>query len=327
MEGSQKSNIGLKVGLGILLVLFLGTAFYASKLYSDSKEQEKELISEKEQVINDLNIMQQQYDDAIAASEIKDQDLIEARDRIQGLMDSLKVSQISVNSLFRYKKKFLALQEEMDELLEENDRLKVENQYLATSLDSTQVQLAERTVFTDSLLVQNTELANVVEDAAALQTVGLVGMGVIERSSGKQIPTERARRSDKVKVCFTVAKNKLTEAGDKELYVQVIDPKNNVLGTNNQVQFDDQVLNYSLISRFNYENRNLNICEYISQPNDSKFEKGRYQINVFNDKAGRSNRICPLNHFSCTFRMHYDDGIRIFFSHFVYVFYGKPGMH
>ncbi len=284
MEGSQKSNIGLKVGLGILLVLFLGTAFYASKLYSDSKEQEKELISEKEQVINDLNIMQQQYDDAIAASEIKDQDLIEARDRIQGLMDSLKVSQISVNSLFRYKKKFLALQEEMDELLEENDRLKVENQYLATSLDSTQVQLAERTVFTDSLLVQNTELANVVEDAAALQTVGLVGMGVIERSSGKQIPTERARRSDKVKVCFTVAKNKLTEAGDKELYVQVIDPKNNVLGTNNQVQFDDQVLNYSLISRFNYENRNLNICEYISQPNDSKFEKGRYQINVFNDK-------------------------------------------
>ncbi|WP_111683042.1 chromosome partitioning protein ParA [Winogradskyella tangerina] len=284
MEGSQKSNIGLKVGLGILLILFLGSAFVASKFYSEGKEQEKELISEKQQVMNDLNNMAKQYDQAIAASEIKDQDLIEARERIQGLMDSLKVSQNSVNSLFRYKKKFLVLQEEMDELLAENDRLKVENEYLATSLDSTQVQLAERTVFTDSLLVQNTELANVVEDAAALQTVGLVGMGVIERSSGKQIPTERARRSDKIKVCFTVAKNKLTEAGDKELYVQVIDPNNNVLGSNNQVQFDDQVLNYSLISRFNYENRNLNICEYISQPNDSKFEKGRYQISVFNDK-------------------------------------------
>ncbi|WP_422104721.1 chromosome partitioning protein ParA [Winogradskyella sp.] len=284
MEDSQKSNIGLKVGLGILLILFLGTAFYASKLYSDGKAQEKELISEKQQVMNDLNNMAKQYDQAIAESEVKDQDLVAARDRIQGLMDSLKVSQNSVNSLFRYKKKFLALQEEMDELLAENDRLKVENEYLATSLDSTQVQLAERTVFTDSLLVQNTELANVVEDAAALQTVGLVGMGVIERSSGKQIPTERARRSDKIKVCFTVAKNTLTEAGDKELYVQVIDPKNNVLGANNQIQFDDQVLNYSLISRFNYENRNLNICEYISQTDNSKFEKGRYQISVFNDK-------------------------------------------
>lgn len=285
MEGSQKTSTGLKVGLGILLVLFLFTAFYASKLYSDKQETEKTLISEKQQVMNDLSNMAKDYDEAIAESEIKNQDLVEARARIQGLMDSLKVSQNSVNSLWRYKKKFLALEEEMDVLLAENDRLKGENEYLASSLDSTQVQLAERTMFTDSLLVQNTELATVVKDAAALQTVGLVGMGVIERSSGKQIPTERARRSDKIKVCFTVAKNMLTEAGDKELYVQVIDPKNNVLGSNDQLQFEDQVLNYTLISRFNYENRNLNICEYVNAMEDSKFEEGRYTINVFSDKA------------------------------------------
>ena len=284
MESSQKTTTGLKVGLGILLVLFLITAFYASKLYSDKQETEKTLISEKQQVMNDLNIMAQDYDAAIAESEIKNQDLIDARERIQGLMDSLKVSQNSVNSLWRYKKKFMDLQEEMDVLLTENDRLKIENDYLATSLDSTQVQLAERTMFTDSLLVQNTELASVVSDAAALQTVGLLGMGVIERRSGRQIPTERAGRSDKIKVCFTVAKNMLAEAGDKELYVQVIDPNNNVLGANDQVQFEDQVLNYSLISRFNYENRNLNICEYVAAIEDSKFEKGRYIINLFNEK-------------------------------------------
>jgi regulator of replication initiation timing len=284
MESSQKTTTGLKVGLGILLVLFLITAFYASKLYTDKQETEKTLISEKQQVMNDLNIMAQDYDAAIAESEIKNQDLIDARERIQGLMDSLKVSQNSVNSLWRYKKKFMDLQEEMDVLLTENDRLKIENDYLATSLDSTQVQLAERTMFTDSLLVQNTELASVVRDAAALQTVGLLGMGVIERRSGRQIPTERAGRSDKIKVCFTVAKNMLAEAGDKELYVQVIDPNNNVLGANDQVQFEDQVLNYSLISRFNYENRNLNICEYVAALEDSKFEKGRYTINLFNEK-------------------------------------------
>jgi len=284
MEGTQKTSTGLKVGLGILLVLFLGTAFFASKLYNDSKETEQTLISEKQQVMNDLNNMAKEYDAAIAESEIKNQDLVAARERIQGLMDSLKISQSSVNSLFGYRKKFLALQQEMDVLLTENDRLKVENELLATSLDSTQVQLAERTVFTDSLLVQNTELATVMEDASTLQTVGLVGMGILERSSGKQVPMERARRSDKIKVCFTVAKNTLAEAGDKELYIQVIDPKNNVLGANDQIQFDDEVLNFSLISKFNYENRNLTICEYVSRPEDSKFASGRYRVNVFNDK-------------------------------------------
>ncbi|MEP5254068.1 MAG: chromosome partitioning protein ParA [Winogradskyella arenosi] len=285
MEGSQKSNSGLKVGLVILLVLFLVTAFYTSKLYCEKQENEKLLMSEKQQVMNDLNNMAKDYDEAIAESELKNQDLVAARDRIQGLMDSLKVSQNSVGSLWNYKKKYLALQEEMDVLLVENDRLKGENQYLASSLDSTQTQLAERTMFTDSLLVQNTQLSTVVKDAAALQTVGLVGMGVIERNNGKQIPTERARRSDKLKICFTVAKNTLAESGDKELYVQVIDPNNNVLGSNAQVEFDEQVLNYSLISRFNYENRNLNICEYIDELEDSKFEEGRYTVNVFNDKA------------------------------------------
>ena len=285
MEGSQNSNTGLKVGLGILVVLFLGTAFYTSKLYSEKQENEKTLMSEKQQVMSDLNNMAKDYDEAIAESDVKNQDLIMARARIQGLMDSLKVSQNSVGNLWSYKKKYMAMQEEMDVLLTENDRLKGENQYLATSLDSTQIQLAERTMFTDSLLVQNTQLTTVVKDAAALQTVGLLGMGVIERSSGKQIPTERAKRSDKIKVCFTVAKNMLAEGGDKELYVQVIDPKNNVLGANAQIAFDDQVLNYSLISRFNYENSNLNICEYINELEDSNFEKGRYKINVFNDKA------------------------------------------
>jgi len=109
--------------------------------------------------------------------------------------------------------------------------------------------------------------------------------GVIERSSGKQIPTERARRSDKIRICFTVAKNKLVQVGDKELFVQVIDPKNNILGVNEQITFGEEVLNYSLISKFNYENQSLPICEYLAKKNDDvDFEKGTYKVNVFNGK-------------------------------------------
>jgi len=280
MENSNSKGIGLKIALGILLALFLATAFYTSKLYNEKKENEETLTREKQQVMTDLSSMAKQYDIAISENEVANQNLLDARERIQGLMDSLKISQNSVNSLWRYKKKYMALQEEMDVLLSENDKLKVENAMLATSLDSTTMQLEERAVFTDSLLVQNTQLSEVVENAAVLQTVGLKGFGVIERSSGKLIPTERAKRSDKIRVCYTVAKNALVGAGDKELYVQVLDPKNNVLGANEQIQFDETVLNYSLVSKFNYENKNLDICEFVT-PNDD-FESGRYVVNVFN---------------------------------------------
>ena len=281
---NNKSNIGLKVALGIALALFLGTGFYTSKLYQDKKETETQLTKEKQLVMNDLSNMAKQYDIAISENDVANEKLVEAKARIEGLIDSLKISEANIASLWKYKQKYLSLQKEMDVLLVENDRLKVENELLATSLDSTRVRLEERTMFTDSLLVQNTALAEVVENAAVLNTVDLKGFGVIERTSGKLIPTERARRVDKIRVCYTVAKNDLVQAGDQELYVQVIDPNNNILGINEQVQFEDQTLNYSVISKFNYENVNLNVCEFVASRGEDKFAKGRYTVNVFNDK-------------------------------------------
>ena len=244
---NNKSSTGLKVALGIALGLFVITGIYTFDLMKDKKDTEAQLTEEKQLVMNDLSNMAKQYDIAIGENEVANSSLIEARERIEGLMDSLKVSETNVKSLWRYKQKYASLQKEMDVLLIQNDSLRVENSLLATTLDSTQVRLEERTMFNDSLLVQNTALAEVVDNAAVLSTVGLKGFGVIERSSGKLIPTERASRSDKIRVCFTVAKNGLVQAGDQELYIQVIDPNNNVLGANEQVAFETETLNYSLI--------------------------------------------------------------------------------
>ncbi|AUC81287.1 chromosome partitioning protein ParA [Lacinutrix sp. Bg11-31] len=282
---NNTASRGLKVALGIAIALFIGLGVFSSSLYKEKQENEKVLISEKTKVLKELNQMATQYDVAMSENNVVNQNLVEAKERIQGLIDSLKVSENNIKSLWKYKKKYLALQDEMNYILSENDKLKVENQMLATSLDSTKIQLVERTMFTDSLLVQNIALADVVESAAVLSANSMKAFGVLERSSGKQIPMEKASRSDKIKICFTVAKNKLVEAGDKELFVQVIDPKNNILGSNEQVVFGEETLNYSLISKFNYENQSLPICEYISKKDKKDdFEKGMYKVNVFNGK-------------------------------------------
>ena len=188
--------------------------------------------------------------------------------------------------------KGIKLKKEKELLFEENERLRIENTSLTASLDSTSIQLYETKLFSDALLDQNKTLTDVVKNASYLQVLGLDAVGVIERSSGKLIPTERARRSDKLKVCFMIAKNDLVESGDMELYVQVIDPKNNVLGLNNELVFNEDVLNYSLISSFNYENNNLDICEYISS--DEKFETGNYTVNIFNKNTLLSSTSLTL---------------------------------
>ena len=104
---NNKSNTGLKVGLGIALVLFLATGFYTMNLYKTSKDTQNELTQEKQLVMNDLNAMAKQYDIAISESKVANKDLIEARARIQNLIDSLKISETNVKSLWKYKSQYL----------------------------------------------------------------------------------------------------------------------------------------------------------------------------------------------------------------------------
>ncbi|MEJ6791234.1 MAG: chromosome partitioning protein ParA [Lacinutrix sp.] len=285
---NKAANTGIRVALVITIALFIGLGVFSTSLYKEKVENEKVLVDEKTKVLNELNQMATQYEVTMSENKVN-QNLVEAKERITSLIDSLKVSETNIKSLWEFKKKYLALQKEMDYILSENDKLKVENQLLAATLDITTVdlttKLVAKTILADSLLVQNTALVDVVEGASTLSANSMTVSGVIERSSGKQIPTERAGRSDKIRICFTVAKNKLVQAGDKELFVQVIDPKNNILGTNEQITFGEEVLNYSLISKFNYENKSLPICEYITKNNEKEdFEKGTYQVKLFNSK-------------------------------------------
>lgn len=292
---NNKGNTGLKVALGIAIALVLGLAIFSYSSIQEHNKVQNELTEEKTKVLNELNQMAVQYDVAMSENTVVNQNLVDAKERILGLMESLEASETNVKNLWKYKSKYLALQKEMDVILTENDKLRVENQMLATTLDSTTMQLQERAMFTDSLLVQNTTLAEVVERASVLSANNLTATGVLQRASGKQIPMEKASRSDKLKICFTVAKNNLVLAGDKELFVQVIDPKNNILGANEQIVFGEETLNYSLISKFNYENQSLPICEYISKKNSKDdFEKGNYKVNVFNGNELVSNTTFNL---------------------------------
>ena len=111
--------------------------------------------------------------------------MIDARERIDNLVDSLTNSQSSVKDLIGYKNLYIKLKKEKELLFEENERLRIENTSLTATLDSTSIQLYETKLFSDALLDQNKTLTDVVKNASYLQVLGLDAVGVIERSSGK----------------------------------------------------------------------------------------------------------------------------------------------
>ena len=277
---STPSSKGSKAAIIILALFLLGTLFYSFQMHLDNKETEAILQSEKNEVLRDLENMSSLYNEANADNEVANKKLIEAQARLDALMEELKASKSSVSTLLKYKKKYFQLESEMEVLLEENATLKFQNALLETSLDSTQVQLSSQLASNATLSEQNLQLSESVDAAKKLSVERLNAYGVIQRKSGKLVPTTRASRVDNLRICYSVSSNVLTESGTKKYFVQVIDPSLNVIGSNTPVQFEDDILKYSYVSAFTYDNQLLDVCDFVSAE-EGDYKKGAYTVNVF----------------------------------------------
>ncbi len=277
---STSSNKGSKAAIIILALLLIGTLFYGYKMHQASSETEAILQSEKSEVLRNLENMSSLYNEANADNEVANEKLIEAQARLETLMAELKASKSSVSALLKYKKKYFELESEMEVLLDENATLKFQNALLETSLDSTQVELSTQLASNSQLEEQNLRLTESVEVAKKLTVERLNAFGVIQRNSGKLVPTTRASRVDNLRICYSVPSNLLTESGDKKYFVQVTDPSLNVIGSNTPVQFEEGVLKYSYVSAFTYDNQLLDVCDFVSAE-EGDYEKGIYTVNIF----------------------------------------------
>ena len=98
-EINNKQPSNQKIIIGILAILLVGLGIFSGALYSEKNENEQILTKEKQQVLADLNALTLQYDEVIADNKIVNDDLIDARERIDNLVDSLTNSQSSVKNL------------------------------------------------------------------------------------------------------------------------------------------------------------------------------------------------------------------------------------
>lgn len=280
MESNQ-NNSKLKAIILVLSLLLLASMAYMFKMSSDSKEEIEisegkydKILSEKELVLNDLEQMKAMYDKEIASNTTLKEELVAERAKVEALMVRVKKGE----SVANYKNDYIRLKREMDSLVAENNKLKEENLLLNKNLDSTSVVLEESKKYNDTLINQNEKLSQTVERGQKLIIVNLKTIAVKERSSGKQIETEKASRADKLKISFTIAENSLAKSGERDYYVQVIDAANNVLGEKKTVTFNDKLLTYSFLSKVKYNNNTVDVYEELS---GKDFAKGKYYINIF----------------------------------------------
>ncbi len=87
--------------------------------------------------------------------------------------------------------------------------------------------------------------------------------------------------------------NEIAERGDRLLFVQVINPRNNIVGEKATVNFEDKVLTYSATSNVFYENEALDVCVLINAI-EADLVAGNYTVNVFDGSLLVATNSLPL---------------------------------
>jgi hypothetical protein len=215
--------------------------------------------------------------------------------------------EVDYQILGRYRRELAAIRNENRELRRTLDSVRLQNALLAQEVDSAKLRYTELerysealkianedlSQFTDSLINENIQLTAKVKGSAALSISALEGTAYRVRSNGKAVKTSRLKSAERLRVCFNLAPNTLLQPGDKVFYIQFEDPEGNVLGqtaggaeTAGEVAYSKKVV-------IDYENRPMNICDYIVV-NDLQYP-GNYRVNVLYDNNLLASSLFTLN--------------------------------
>ena len=280
MKTHSNNNNRAKILIGLLVVLLVSLAGYTYTLIQQNKETVLFLEADKAEVQKELEAIVVSYNEILQDNKLKDKELIAARDRIVVLLDSVKNYKANLSIINRYKAQVRALKNERTQLFKRADSLLIVTQRLAIEKDSTTAVLNKTIKVVDSVTTANTQLFNSLEKGALIGISNLDVTAIIVRKGGKIKQTKRASRADKIRVCYTIAPNTLAQAGDRVLYVQVINPENNIIGDKSNITFGQDLLTYSKSESVFYENQALDVCAIVGSTGQDVL-KGLYTINIF----------------------------------------------
>ena len=191
--------------------------------------------------------------------------------------------------IYKLKKETETLRSIMKDYIHTIDSLNTQNIELTNSLNKTNKTLTKVQSENQNIKDENQELQQTVALGSILQTTNFIAQAIRVKDNGKQTETSRAGRTNMLKGCFTILENKISTAGNKFIYLRVIDPNGKVLSQNKKEMLLMENLEEVEISakrEINYQNQNTDVCIYYEVEN--AIVVGKYQVEIYadNNKIG-----------------------------------------
>ncbi|MGV8112182.1 hypothetical protein SDC9_24895 [bioreactor metagenome] len=268
----------LLAAMALLTWLYLSTRSRLGSLLEEKEKQRVELQHELDSLITEHNNIKLEYgsfSDSLAAKDsIIQANAIEIRKLLDTQYEFYKVKK----KLDRLRSISQGYLKQIDSLYTVNQELKAENEQIRSSYQMEQQK-------SSSLLKDKEALTEKVTMAAVLKAYKITASGV--RGSGdKERITDKAKRVEKVKVCFTLGENPLLSAGAKDIYIRIARPDKIILargrGDDYSFSYKGEILQYTMRETVNYQNQAMDICTYwINRSAKENLPEGVYVVSVY----------------------------------------------
>ena len=288
----QFFNYKIIIGSLILTLGFL--SIFGFNTYESNKAQEHFLEQEKKLIESELSQMISSYDELSLDSDLISEQLDSAKKNTRSALEQLSLIKSDFSVLTRFKYELSGIKSENSALIKKLDSITILNQRLENNKLLVQNALNEQKRVNNSLLKMNKSLNTIIEKGTLLTANSVKAKAY--KAGGNANETTKASQASYIDVCFTLAENSLTEKGMKEIYIQILNPLNNVIANKGGVEFGKFLLIYSDKQLLNYNNQVLDVCTTIqAERNDVPFAKGTYYVSVFHKERKLGNTQIVLN--------------------------------
>lgn len=268
-----------RLTIGTLIVAFTILASYSYTSYSSAKSNEAFLKQEKKLLESQISEIISSYDNLGEKNKSLISELDGVKNRIEITLDSLIQLKADVSLIYKYRDELLFLKAQQNNLVKKGDSFFDANQKLMKQNTSISEVLEQQTSLVSVLKKEKETLIKNLEKGALISANSFKAIAYKLKSSGNLIKTIKASNVKNIKVSFIIAENILASNQNKEIYIQIIGPDNNVVADKGAVQFDDFSLIYSSKIKVNYTSKNIEIIANIDTP--EPLQEGKYYISVF----------------------------------------------
>lgn len=230
----EKENLNKKRGiiLWIIIGLLMGTNGYTIWLLSKEKNRVVEqkivtetIIVERDNVKSDLLVLQKDYDGLVAKDAAMQKDIDEKKARIEELIKEAEKHKGDSYMLSKLRKEAETLRSIMQGYVRTIDSLNTLNQNLVAEKKTVLKQLDVEKEKQNTLVKEKEELKTTIAKGSVLTCFNIAAKGVAFKKGGKkEVETTKARKTEKIKVTFSLGENKIAKAGEKTVYIRIMTP-------------------------------------------------------------------------------------------------------